>query len=206
MMYKTIFKNTVSSRVLTRCSVSSAMVRSSSLLNKATTATTTVTSTRRFFINTNNNTAAKIGYRPFSSSSLLREESTTEEEEEVGKTPQLRHNKNKNGKSKKTIRRQKKDPLILASLHVILCSIFVCNIMVTFIYLFTSSFFNVCKQTENAAARIKEILSTENAENAIGIRLGVKRRGCNGLSYTLNYAFEKPAAGKFVSICVCVCE
>eukprot|EP00586_Coscinodiscus_wailesii_P012941 CAMPEP_0172496430 /NCGR_PEP_ID=MMETSP1066-20121228/87255_1 /TAXON_ID=671091 /ORGANISM="Coscinodiscus wailesii, Strain CCMP2513" /LENGTH=189 /DNA_ID=CAMNT_0013268735 /DNA_START=143 /DNA_END=712 /DNA_ORIENTATION=+ len=46
--------------------------------------------------------------------------------------------------------------------------------------------------TENAAARIKEILSGPNAEGAIGIRLGVKRRGCNGLSYTLNYAFSKP--------------
>jgi len=100
---------------------------------------------------------------------MLREESSTTEEEEegeVGQTPQLQHNnKNKNGKSKKTIRRQKKDPLIL---------------------------------TENAAARIKELLSTENAENAIGIRLGVKRRGCNGLSYTLNYAFEKPAADEMM--------
>mmetsp|Transcript_54983 Transcript_54983/g.61424 ORF Transcript_54983/g.61424 Transcript_54983/m.61424 type:complete len:196 (-) Transcript_54983:112-699(-) len=46
--------------------------------------------------------------------------------------------------------------------------------------------------TERAAHRIKEILQGDTAEGAIGIRLGVKRRGCNGLSYTLNYAFEKP--------------
>ena len=44
--------------------------------------------------------------------------------------------------------------------------------------------------TERAADRIKELLSSPNAKesNSIGIRLGVKRRGCNGLSYTLNYA------------------
>lgn len=46
--------------------------------------------------------------------------------------------------------------------------------------------------TERAAERIESILQGENAKGAIGIRLGVKRRGCNGLSYTLNYAFEKP--------------
>lgn len=45
--------------------------------------------------------------------------------------------------------------------------------------------------TENASCRIKDLLSGDNAKGAIGIRLGVKRRGCNGLSYTLNYAFEK---------------
>ena len=46
--------------------------------------------------------------------------------------------------------------------------------------------------TERAADRIKGILRGDNAIGALGIRLGVKRRGCNGLSYTLNYAFEKP--------------
>lgn len=51
---------------------------------------------------------------------------------------------------------------------------------------------NTIKKTERAAERIKSILEGENAKGALGIRLGVKRRGCNGLSYTLNYAFEKP--------------
>jgi len=46
--------------------------------------------------------------------------------------------------------------------------------------------------TERAADRIKSILQGDSAQGALGIRLGVKRRGCNGLSYTLNYAFEKP--------------
>lgn len=45
--------------------------------------------------------------------------------------------------------------------------------------------------TDSAADRIRELLNGENAKGAIGIRLGVKRRGCNGLSYTLNYAFEE---------------
>lgn len=46
--------------------------------------------------------------------------------------------------------------------------------------------------TTAAADRIRELLSGDSAAGAIGIRLGVRRRGCNGLSYTLNYAFEKP--------------
>ena len=41
------------------------------------------------------------------------------------------------------------------------------------------------KLTEKAAARIKELL--EQKDNAIGVRIGVKRRGCNGYSYTMNY-------------------
>jgi len=45
--------------------------------------------------------------------------------------------------------------------------------------------------TPSAADKIKELLSGPNAEGAIGIRLGTKRRGCNGLSYTLNYAFDR---------------
>jgi len=65
------------------------------------------------------------------------------------------------------------------------------------LFLTFSMFFDVLlsHQTERAADRIKEILNTnsqENGESALGIRLGIKRRGCNGLSYTLNYALERP--------------
>jgi iron-sulfur cluster assembly accessory protein len=48
--------------------------------------------------------------------------------------------------------------------------------------------------TPAAAVRIQELLLGDGApDESIGIRLGVKRRGCNGLSYTLNYATEVPA-------------
>nr|XP_033331126.1 iron-sulfur cluster assembly 1 homolog, mitochondrial [Megalopta genalis] len=43
--------------------------------------------------------------------------------------------------------------------------------------------------TSNAVKKIKELL--KNKEDYIGLKVGVKQRGCNGLSYTLDYAKEK---------------
>jgi len=43
--------------------------------------------------------------------------------------------------------------------------------------------------TENAASRIKEIMSSVN-NDSIGVRIGVKSGGCAGMSYVMEYAKE----------------
>jgi iron-sulfur cluster assembly protein len=46
--------------------------------------------------------------------------------------------------------------------------------------------------TPRAAKRIKELLQAENKEY---LKIGLKTRGCNGMTYTMNYA-EKDACKK----------
>jgi iron-sulfur cluster assembly protein len=47
--------------------------------------------------------------------------------------------------------------------------------------------------TDAAAQRIHELLA-KRGKPSVGVRVGVRARGCSGLSYTLEYADEK---GKF---------
>ena len=51
--------------------------------------------------------------------------------------------------------------------------------------------------TDQAAFRIKELLEARQKMADLAVKVGVKRRGCNGLSYTMNYANEE---GKFDEI------
>ncbi|MBL8675146.1 MAG: iron-sulfur cluster assembly accessory protein [Rhodospirillales bacterium] len=44
--------------------------------------------------------------------------------------------------------------------------------------------------TEAAAARVKELIAQRDKPTA-GVRIGVRTKGCSGLSYTLEYAEEK---------------
>jgi len=58
------------------------------------------------------------------------------------------------------------------------------------------AFFNV---TDAAAVRLKELIK-EKGENDIGIKIGVKKRGCNGLSYTMDYIKEKSKIDEVVEV------
>lgn len=51
-------------------------------------------------------------------------------------------------------------------------------------------------QTEAAADRLKELLSTK--PDALGIRVGLKTRGCNGQSYTITYAKDRKGSDEEV--------
>ncbi|XP_014261794.1 iron-sulfur cluster assembly 1 homolog, mitochondrial [Cimex lectularius] len=59
--------------------------------------------------------------------------------------------------------------------------------------------------TPSAVKRVKELLSTK--PEAIGLKVGVKQRGCNGLSYTLEYCAEKGKMDEVVQqdgVCVII--
>lgn len=51
--------------------------------------------------------------------------------------------------------------------------------------------------TQAAVNRVKELLT--ESPNSIGLRIGVKERGCNGLSYTLDYVSEKKKFDEIVN-------
>lgn len=51
--------------------------------------------------------------------------------------------------------------------------------------------------TDAAAERIKQLMANRG-KTAAGIRLGVRAKGCSGLSYTLEYADEKEAQDEIV--------
>ncbi|MBX6321211.1 MAG: iron-sulfur cluster assembly accessory protein [Rhodospirillaceae bacterium] len=44
--------------------------------------------------------------------------------------------------------------------------------------------------TENAAARVKALIA-RSPEPVIGLRIGVKSKGCSGMSYSVEYAKER---------------
>lgn len=60
--------------------------------------------------------------------------------------------------------------------------------------------------TESAANRVKELLA-KKGDDIVGVRIGVRTRGCNGLSYTMNYAtgpekFEDVVVDKGVTVII----
>jgi len=56
--------------------------------------------------------------------------------------------------------------------------------------------FQAMTVTDAAAERVRALLGRREKES-VGIRVGVRARGCSGLSYTIEYADEK---GKFDEI------
>ena len=50
--------------------------------------------------------------------------------------------------------------------------------------------------TDNAASRIKELVSLSEKEQIYGVKVGVRRRGCNGYSYVMNYQEDESETNK----------
>ncbi|MBM3492065.1 MAG: iron-sulfur cluster assembly accessory protein [Alphaproteobacteria bacterium] len=48
----------------------------------------------------------------------------------------------------------------------------------------------ILKLTDSAAARVKELIA-QSAEPVLGLRVGVKKGGCSGLKYEVQYAKER---------------
>eukprot|EP00928_Gymnodinium_smaydae_P070771 TRINITY_DN54542_c0_g1_i1.p2 TRINITY_DN54542_c0_g1~~TRINITY_DN54542_c0_g1_i1.p2 ORF type:complete len:117 (+),score=24.09 TRINITY_DN54542_c0_g1_i1:149-499(+) len=41
--------------------------------------------------------------------------------------------------------------------------------------------------TSNAAQRLRTLMANRNAAETVGVRVGLRTRGCNGMSYTMDY-------------------
>ena len=51
--------------------------------------------------------------------------------------------------------------------------------------------------TNSAASRIQELIQMrQDADTITGVRVGVRRRGCNGYSYVMKYAHEGEEVSK----------
>ena len=46
---------------------------------------------------------------------------------------------------------------------------------------------NIIFLTNNAVKKIKYLIDNKNNSNIVGIKFGIKNRGCNGKSYTMDY-------------------
>ena len=58
----------------------------------------------------------------------------------------------------------------------------------------------VIKVSDNAALRIKEIMSSAE-KDSLGVRVSVKTGGCAGMSYVMEYTKEVNPTGKSDSRC-----
>nr|CDS26492.1 FeS cluster biogenesis [Hymenolepis microstoma] len=56
--------------------------------------------------------------------------------------------------------------------------------------------FQAVTLTDSALARAKELMSQQ--PDALGLRIGVRTRGCNGLSYTLSFCTEQQKGDEVV--------
>mmetsp|Transcript_4124 Transcript_4124/g.9674 ORF Transcript_4124/g.9674 Transcript_4124/m.9674 type:complete len:116 (-) Transcript_4124:328-675(-) len=41
--------------------------------------------------------------------------------------------------------------------------------------------------TQRAASRLQTLMASRNCADTIGVRVGLRTRGCNGMSYTMDY-------------------
>ena len=56
--------------------------------------------------------------------------------------------------------------------------------------------FQAITLTDSALQRAKELLNQQ--PDAVGLRIGVRTRGCNGLSYTLSFCFDREKSDEVV--------